>query len=70
MSGTMSRFLAWLFDEKPGRSAAASPSAAVVEDELKESGGREPHWYEREQLGEGNLAEHGRLNPDVRPPFV
>lgn len=64
----MTRFLAWLFDEKPAQAGAAQTTAANVGHDSQESAGREPHWYEREQLGGGNLTKDGKLNPRVMPP--
>ena len=61
--------MAWLFDAKPVGAAAVSPAPTTVKDEAEEFGGREPRWYEREQLGEGNLDEHGRLKPELMPPL-
>ncbi len=69
MSRKGSRFMAWLFDAKPVDTAAASPAPTTVEHGSEEPGGREPRWYEREQLGEGNLDEHGRLKPELMPPL-
>ncbi len=66
MSSKRRRFLAWLFDEKPVGAAVVSPAPRAVE---VESGGREPRWYEREQLGEGNIDEHGRLKTELMPPL-
>ena len=74
MSRKGSRFMAWLFDAKPVDTAAASPAPTTVEHGSEEPGGREPRWYEREQLGEGNLDEHGkaqaRTDATARAPLT
>ena len=68
MSSRRSRFLAWLFDEDPKTRVGPSRSATLEDAQEDEPRGREPRWYEREQLGEGNLDEHGNLKPTVLPP--